>query len=78
MWYASGMSEPVLCYNRGCGKKFVPTEDGGEGRDGECLHHPGAPFFHDAYKGWTCCNRKATDFTEFLNFPGCTRGRHSR
>jgi hypothetical protein len=43
-----------------------------------CLYHPGAPFFHDAYKGWTCCNKKATDFTEFLNFPGCHRGKHSR
>lgn len=32
-----------------------------------CLHHPGAPFFHDAYKGWSCCKKKCTDFTEFLN-----------
>jgi hypothetical protein len=45
---------------------------------GPCQFHPGAPFFHDAYKGWTCCGKKATDFTEFLNFPGCSRGRHSR
>lgn len=43
-----------------------------------CRYHPGAPFFHDAYKGWTCCDKKATDFTEFLNFPGCTKGQHSR
>jgi cysteine/histidine-rich domain-containing protein 1 len=42
-----------------------------------CTYHPGAPFFHDAYKGWTCCNKKATDFTEFLNFPGCLTGPHS-
>jgi cysteine/histidine-rich domain-containing protein len=33
--------------------------------------------FHDAYKGWSCCNKKSTDFTEFLNFKGCTNGRHS-
>lgn len=42
-----------------------------------CQYHPGAPYFHDAYKGWTCCNRKATDFTVFLNFPGCESGKHS-
>jgi hypothetical protein len=32
-----------------------------------CTFHPGAPFFHDAYKGWSCCKKKCTDFTEFLN-----------
>jgi len=30
------------------------------------------------YKGWTCCNKKSSDFTEFLNTPGCALGRHSR
>lgn len=42
-----------------------------------CRFHPGAPIFHDAYKGWSCCNKKSTDFTEFLNFKGCDSGRHS-
>lgn len=42
-----------------------------------CRHHPGAPFFHDAYKGWSCCNKKCTDFTEFLNMKGCTLAKHS-
>jgi cysteine/histidine-rich domain-containing protein 1 len=37
----------------------------------------GAPYFHDAYKGWTCCQNKSTDFTTFLNTPGCTVGKHS-
>ena len=37
----------------------------------------GAPYFHDAYKGWTCCQNKSTDFTTFLNTPGCTLGKHS-
>ena len=32
-----------------------------------CEYHPGAPIFHDAYKGWSCCNKKSTDFTTFLN-----------
>ncbi|TRY77045.1 hypothetical protein TCAL_03854 [Tigriopus californicus] len=64
----------LLCYNRGCGQTFDPQNNPDEG----CRYHPGAPFFHDAYKGWTCCDKKATDFTEFLNFPGCTQGQHSR
>lgn len=34
-------------------------------------------MFHDAYKGWSCCNKKSTDFTEFLNFKGCTLAKHS-
>jgi hypothetical protein len=36
-----------------------------------CTFHPGAPFFHDAYKGWSCCKKKCTDFTEFLNIKVC-------
>ena len=45
--------------------------------EGCCRHHPGVPVFHDALKGWSCCSRRSTDFTEFLNIPGCTNGRHS-
>lgn len=41
------------------------------------MHHPGTPVFHDAYKGWSCCNKKCTDFTEFLNIKGCTKSSHS-
>lgn len=43
----------------------------------ECRHHPGHPVFHDAYKGWSCCNKKSVDFTEFLNIKGCTLSKHS-
>lgn len=63
----------LQCYNRGCGKKFNPDENS----DDSCLHHPGEPYFHDAYKGWTCCNKKSVDFTEFLNMKGCTQAKHS-
>lgn len=42
-----------------------------------CRHHPGVPFFHDAYKGWSCCNKKSVDFTEFLNIKGCVTSKHS-
>ncbi|CAG9119377.1 unnamed protein product [Plutella xylostella] len=63
----------VNCYNRGCGKTFDPKDNDKD----VCQHHPGVPVFHDAYKGWSCCNKKSTDFTEFLNIKGCTLGKHS-
>lgn len=42
-----------------------------------CRHHPGLPFFHDVYKGWSCCNKKSVDFTDFLNIKGCSLSKHS-
>lgn len=63
----------LQCYNKGCGKTFDPDNNGPEA----CKHHPGVPNFHDAYKGWTCCTKKSTDFSEFLSFPGCTKSAHS-
>ncbi|XP_044762492.1 cysteine and histidine-rich domain-containing protein [Coccinella septempunctata] len=63
----------LQCYNRGCGQKFDPNDN----KKDSCRHHPGDPFFHDAYKGWSCCNKKCTDFTEFLNIKGCTVSFHS-
>ena len=26
---------------------------------------------------WTCCKKRTTDFSEFLDMPGCTRGYHT-
>lgn len=43
----------------------------------DCVYHPGAPVFHDAYKIWPCCNKKSIDFSEFLNIKGCTKAVHS-
>jgi len=61
------------CYNKGCGAKFLELENTAE----SCRHHPGEPVFHDAYKGWSCCNKKTTDFTDFLNITGCSLGKHN-
>lgn len=63
----------VTCYNKGCGKDF----DLSENKEDACQYHPGQPVFHDALKGWSCCNKKSTDFTQFLSIPGCTRSCHS-
>lgn len=66
-------SQLLRCYNKGCGKEYREEEN----EEAKCLHHPGAPVFHDAYKGWSCCKKRVTDFTEFLNIPGCTTSSHS-
>ncbi|KRZ61420.1 Cysteine and histidine-rich domain-containing protein 1 [Trichinella nativa] len=63
----------LQCYNKGCGQKFDPTKNA----DDACTYHPGDPLFHDAFKRWSCCSRGSTDFTEFLNCLGCTKGPHN-
>lgn len=63
----------MLCYNRGCGQRY----DAETNTDGSCTHHPGVPVFHDALKGWSCCKRRTTDFSDFLSIAGCTKGLHS-
>ncbi|XP_059564152.1 cysteine and histidine-rich domain-containing protein 1 isoform X3 [Myotis daubentonii] len=63
----------LLCYNRGCGQRF----DAESNSDDACTYHPGVPVFHDAVKGWSCCTRRTTDFTDFLSIVGCTKGRHN-
>ncbi|ESN96302.1 hypothetical protein HELRODRAFT_68024 [Helobdella robusta] len=67
------MEELLTCYNKGCGMKFKASEN----KEDSCRFHPGGPIFHDALKGWSCCKKRSTDFTEFLNIPGCTTGFHS-
>ncbi|XP_051882275.1 cysteine and histidine-rich domain-containing protein 1a [Pristis pectinata] len=63
----------VLCYNKSCGQRFDPDKNS----DDACTYHPGVPVFHDALKGWSCCKRRTTDFSDFLSIVGCTKGRHS-
>merc|ERR1719498_1212967 len=63
----------LQCYNKGCGLKY----DKDKNKDDSCIFHPGVPIFHDALKGWSCCRKRTTDFSEFLSIKGCTHGRHS-
>uniref|UniRef100_A0A8D0KYI2 Integrin subunit beta 1 binding protein 2 n=1 Tax=Strix occidentalis caurina TaxID=311401 RepID=A0A8D0KYI2_STROC len=63
-----------LCYNKGCGQRFDPEHNAKD----SCLYHPGVPIFHDALKGWSCCKKRTTDFSEFLSIKGCTKGFHSK
>jgi hypothetical protein len=62
-----------LCYNKGCGNKFNASDN----KPDSCTYHPGAPYFHDAYKIWSCCQKKSTDFTTWLSLPGCAKGKHN-
>ena len=63
----------LQCYNNGCGKEFSTQIN----TDTSCVYHPGSVVFHDALKGWSCCKKRSTDFTDAMNIPGCTRGKHS-
>ncbi|XP_061608243.1 cysteine and histidine-rich domain-containing protein 1 [Phyllopteryx taeniolatus] len=64
----------TLCYNKACGQRFDPENN----PDGGCTYHPGVPVFHDALKGWSCCKRRTTDFSDFLGIAGCTKGPHNK
>ncbi|KAF7699745.1 cysteine and histidine-rich domain-containing protein 1a [Silurus meridionalis] len=64
----------LLCYNKGCGQRFDPDNN----PEGACTYHPGVPVFHDALKGWSCCKRRTTDFSDFLSIAGCSKGCHNK
>jgi hypothetical protein len=64
-----------FCYNRGCQKSFTLTNDPSID-DTACQYHSGLPYFHDAYKIWSCCQKKSHDFSTFLSIPGCQHGPH--
>lgn len=67
------IKEGMTCRRKGCGA----THKGGD-REGEsCVHHPGAPIFHEGSKGWSCCKRRVMEFDQFMKIEGCkTKDRH--
>ncbi|KAF1828758.1 chord-domain-containing protein [Decorospora gaudefroyi] len=68
------LKEGMTCRRKGCSA----TYNGGDDRQGErCVHHPGAPIFHEGSKGWSCCKRRVLEFDQFMNIEGCTtKDRH--
>lgn len=63
----------MTCKRKGCGA----THEGGDRAGEQCLHHPGAPVFHEGSKGWSCCKRRVLEFDQFMNIEGCkTKNRH--
>ena len=63
----------LTCYNKGCTQKFLEEDN----NISACKYHPGAPIFHEGMKGWSCCSKRTTNFSDFLQFPGCERGPHN-
>lgn len=60
------------CKNAGCSESY----NGPDSDKIECLHHPGGAIFHEGMKYWSCCEKKTTDFANFLDQGGCTKGEH--
>ncbi|KAG6058998.1 hypothetical protein E4U17_007139 [Claviceps sp. LM77 group G4] len=64
----------ATCRRRTCGQKY---KKGASRDDEKCVHHPGAPIFHEGSKGYLCCKRRVLEFDQFLNIEGCTtKNRH--
>ena len=61
------------CTRNKCGKEYGDDAN----LPNSCCYHPGVPVFHEGLKGWTCCDKRFTDFSEFLDYPGCTLGMHT-
>ncbi|KXJ92037.1 HSP20-like chaperone [Microdochium bolleyi] len=74
--------EPTLDIpdGKGCRRRTCTAtyKKGQERSDNEnCLHHPGAPIFHEGSKGYTCCKRRVLEFDQFMKIEGCkTSPRH--
>jgi disease resistance protein len=60
------------CDNAGCNAEFDPEELSGN----FCQHHPGKPLFRDTRKWWTCCDRAAYDWDDFMKIPPCSTSVH--
>ncbi|KAM0338943.1 hypothetical protein ACHAPU_011139 [Fusarium lateritium] len=64
----------IGCKRRGCDKTYKKDSSRD---DEECVHHPGAPIFHEGSKGYSCCKRRVLEFDQFLKLEGCkTKNRH--
>jgi len=59
------------CKNNGCKETY-----NGSSEEGQCRHHPGVPVFHEGMKFWSCCQKKTSEFQEFLDQQGCDFGSH--
>ena len=58
------------CTHFGCKKRFPRG-----GPYPECQYHAAPPVFHETAKFWSCCpTKKAYDWNDFENIPGCQHG----
>lgn len=64
------LKNTVACTHFGCRKRFPKG-----GPYPECQYHRLPPVFHETAKYWACCpTKKAYDWDDFQNIPGCQTG----
>lgn len=72
LYFFSVIPMGTVCKNGGCGNVYQsPDSD-----KSVCCHHPGSPIFHEGMKFWSCCTKRTSDFSAFLNQKGCSEGKH--
>lgn len=62
----------TICKNNGCTYSYTSTSSD----FGECTYHPGVPIFHEGLKFWSCCQKRTSDFAQFMAQKGCVYGQH--
>ncbi|GAW12364.1 hypothetical protein ANO14919_017300 [Xylariales sp. No.14919] len=63
------------CRRKGCNVTYKKGQQRSD--DENCVHHPGAPIFHEGSKGYSCCKRRVLEFDQFMKIEGCkTSPRH--
>jgi len=62
----------AICKNNSCKAIYYGSEANGS----KCDYHPGTAIFHEGMKYWSCCEKKTSDFSSFLDQTGCTTGTH--
>ncbi|CAK7197502.1 hypothetical protein SEUCBS139899_000149 [Sporothrix eucalyptigena] len=60
-----------MCRRRGCGVAYKAGVDRSDSES--CVHHPGAPIFHEGSKGYSCCKRRVLEFDQFMKIEGCQK-----
>lgn len=64
------LASTVQCTHFGCKNRFPKG-----GPYPPCCYHASPPVFHETAKFWSCCpTKKAYDFDEFEQIPGCQTG----
>ncbi|KAI1342459.1 integrin beta-1-binding protein [Xylariaceae sp. FL0016] len=64
-----------VCRRKGCNAAYKKGQSRSD--DEQCVHHPGAPIFHEGSKGYSCCKRRVLEFDQFMKLEGCkTNPRH--
>jgi len=64
------LKNTVPCTHFGCKNRFPRG-----GPYPNCSYHKAPPVFHETAKFWSCCpHKKAYDWDDFQNIPGCQKG----